>query len=197
MITLTTIGHKQRRNRNYRRVWPVAPTSGIGTTAPGAKLEVAGTAGTDGIKFPDGTLQTSASGNISLYYTASAATSLPASSVSGAIAFGNKVWDTNNAFNGSTFTAPAAGIYQLSSCITSANGALGAFEADAYKNGARYIMLGGGSNYSANVVCGTVLVKMAASDTLDVRAYTSSSGASTYGSATNYATWIQIIRLSN
>ena len=35
-------------------------------------------------------------------------------------------------------------------------------------------MLGGGSNYSANVVCGTVLVKMAASDTLDVRAYTSS-----------------------
>jgi hypothetical protein len=33
---------------------------GIGTTAPGAKLEVAGTAGTDGIKFPDATLQTSA-----------------------------------------------------------------------------------------------------------------------------------------
>jgi len=64
---------------------PIVATSGIGTTAPGAKLEVAGTAGTDGIKFPDGTLQTSASGNISLYYTASAATSLPASSVSGAI----------------------------------------------------------------------------------------------------------------
>jgi hypothetical protein len=42
MITLTTIGHKQRRNRNYRRVWPVAPTSGIGTTAPGARLEVNG-----------------------------------------------------------------------------------------------------------------------------------------------------------
>ncbi|MBM4254179.1 MAG: hypothetical protein FJ146_19615 [Deltaproteobacteria bacterium] len=40
MITLTTIGHKQRRNRNYRRVWPVAPTSGIGTTAPAAKLEL-------------------------------------------------------------------------------------------------------------------------------------------------------------
>ena len=33
---------------------------GIGTTAPGAKLHVAGTAGTDGIMFPDGTLQKTA-----------------------------------------------------------------------------------------------------------------------------------------
>ena len=43
MITLTAIGHKQRRNRNYRRVWPVAPTSGIGTTAPTQALDVNGT----------------------------------------------------------------------------------------------------------------------------------------------------------
>jgi len=42
MITLTTIGHKQRRNRNYRRVWPVAPTSGIGTTSPQSALDVSG-----------------------------------------------------------------------------------------------------------------------------------------------------------
>ncbi|MFH1110574.1 MAG: tail fiber domain-containing protein [Planctomycetota bacterium] len=33
---------------------------GIGTTTPGAKLDVAGIAGTDGIRFPDGTLQTTA-----------------------------------------------------------------------------------------------------------------------------------------
>ena len=33
---------------------------GIGTTQPGAKLHVAGTAGVDGIMFPDGTLQTTA-----------------------------------------------------------------------------------------------------------------------------------------
>ncbi len=33
---------------------------GIGTTEPQAKLHVAGTAGTDGIMFPDGTLQTTA-----------------------------------------------------------------------------------------------------------------------------------------
>lgn len=35
---------------------------GIGTTTPTAKLEVAGEAGVDGIRFPDGTLQTTASG---------------------------------------------------------------------------------------------------------------------------------------
>lgn len=35
---------------------------GIGTTAPTAKLHIGGTAGVDGIKFPDGTLQTTAAG---------------------------------------------------------------------------------------------------------------------------------------
>ncbi len=33
---------------------------GIGTTSPTAKLHIGGTAGTDGVKFPDGTLQTTA-----------------------------------------------------------------------------------------------------------------------------------------
>lgn len=35
---------------------------GIGTTSPGAKLHVGGIPGTDGIMFPDGTLQTTAGG---------------------------------------------------------------------------------------------------------------------------------------
>ena len=35
---------------------------GIGTASPGAKLHVGGTPGTDGIMFPDGTLQTTAAG---------------------------------------------------------------------------------------------------------------------------------------
>ncbi|MBN1551904.1 hypothetical protein JW979_10560 [bacterium] len=38
---------------------------GIGTTSPQAKLHVEGVAGTDGIMFPDGTLQTSAKQDIS------------------------------------------------------------------------------------------------------------------------------------
>jgi protein tyrosine phosphatase (PTP) superfamily phosphohydrolase (DUF442 family) len=41
----------------------VSGNVGIGTTTPGAKLEIAGVAGTDGIKFPDGTIQTSARPN--------------------------------------------------------------------------------------------------------------------------------------
>ena len=35
---------------------------GIGTTTPTAKIHIGGTAGVDGIKFPDGTLQTTAAG---------------------------------------------------------------------------------------------------------------------------------------
>jgi len=38
---------------------------GIGTTMPTAKLHLAGTAGVDGIRFPDGTLQTTAGGGSS------------------------------------------------------------------------------------------------------------------------------------
>ena len=65
MITLTAIGHKQRRNRHYRRVWPVAPTSGIGTTVPGAVLDVAGDIATGGgsIKWKTYTGTTAASAN--------------------------------------------------------------------------------------------------------------------------------------
>ncbi len=37
---------------------------GLGTDAPGARLHVGGVAGVDGIMFPDGTLQTTAAGNV-------------------------------------------------------------------------------------------------------------------------------------
>ncbi|NTW33269.1 MAG: hypothetical protein HGB12_11720 [Bacteroidetes bacterium] len=40
---------------------------GIGTINPTAKLHVAGTSGVDGIKFPDGTLQTSAATGLNVY----------------------------------------------------------------------------------------------------------------------------------
>jgi hypothetical protein len=42
---------------------------GIGMTSPSEKLEIGGTAGVDGIKFPDGTMQTTAaSGDSSNYF---------------------------------------------------------------------------------------------------------------------------------
>ncbi|HKQ47646.1 MAG TPA: hypothetical protein VJZ71_06230 [Phycisphaerae bacterium] len=46
---------------------------GIGTATPTAKLEVVGTPGVDGIKFPDGTLQTSATTGAAGFWSASAA----------------------------------------------------------------------------------------------------------------------------
>ena len=46
---------------NYAIVVPsTGGNVGIGTTAPTAKLHIGGVAGTDGIRFPDGTLQTTA-----------------------------------------------------------------------------------------------------------------------------------------
>jgi len=113
MITLTTIGHKQRRNRNYRRVWPVAPTSGIGTTAPGSTLEVnQGTSGNSGLKFSQlnssstpatnaGSLGVDSSGNVVLKR---------------GITAGGVTQTTNNNGAGTnshrfTLTAPSAGTY--------------------------------------------------------------------------------------
>ncbi len=42
---------------------------GIGTTTPTAKLHIGGTAGVDGIRFPDGTLQTTAGNGLSLPFS--------------------------------------------------------------------------------------------------------------------------------
>ena len=55
--------HADIRLRTGLTERPVGPNLCIGTTAPTAKLEVAGIAGTDGIKFPDGTTQTIAYSN--------------------------------------------------------------------------------------------------------------------------------------
>ena len=84
---------------------------GIGTTAPGAKLEIAGTSGVDGIKFPDGSIQTtSATGHILITHE------LPNATYAGSSVVGwqtrplnSKKIDTSNlvslASNQVTFTA--------------------------------------------------------------------------------------------
>ena len=169
------------------------PTDGIGTTAPGQKLSVAGTieSTSGGVKFPDGTTQSSAAGNLSLRYYAGTSTSLPSGSFSGPIAFNTKSWDSQNAFNGTTFTAPTAGYYQVSACLW-ASATTSGYELDLYKNGTREI--GFAYGMSASIVCGTIVTSCAASDTLDIRSF-NSGGASVNPSPT--WSWIAITRVGN
>ena len=166
---------------------------GIGTTAPGQKLSVAGTieSTSGGVKFPDGTTQSSAAGNLSLRYYAGTSTSLPSGSFSGPIAFNTKSWDSQNAFNGTTFTAPTAGYYQVSACLW-ASATTSGYELDLYKNGTREI--GFAYGMSASIVCGTIVTSCAASDTLDIRSF-NSGGASVNPSPT--WSWIAITRVGN
>ena len=51
-VPLTNVEHKQHRCRYDDRVWPVAPTLGIGTTSPASLLEVGGNAS---VKYDAGT----------------------------------------------------------------------------------------------------------------------------------------------
>lgn len=79
---------------------------GIGTDTPTAKLEISGTAGVDGIKFPDGTTQTTAaaggSGGYTTIFTQTAAYSLTSTT-------------TVNVGNGGsgTFAATAGDMYAI------------------------------------------------------------------------------------
>ncbi len=71
---------------------------GIGTTAPAAKLHIAGTAGQDGIRFPDGTLQTTAasSGGLNLPFSQTITSNSDAFSVTNIGAGRAGVFEVNN-----------------------------------------------------------------------------------------------------
>ncbi|WP_408098960.1 hypothetical protein ACJVC5_08580 [Peredibacter sp. HCB2-198] len=85
---------------------------GIGTNAPTAKLHITGTAGTDGIRFPDNTLQTSsASGPI---FSATNATTSPTTS-NRKVLFETENFDTDNSWDTTTsrLQPTKAGYYQI------------------------------------------------------------------------------------
>lgn len=87
---------------------------GIGTTSPANLLTVTGTIQTTagGIKYPDGNTQVQAFQTINASYYSNSSTSVPSDTFT-TMTFGTKFFDSNNAFSGTTFTAPVEGIYHF------------------------------------------------------------------------------------
>ena len=77
----TMIDDYGKRQRHHASLGDLGNV-GIGTTAPGAKLHVAGNAGTDGIMFPDGSIQTTSATRHILIVDEKAATTYAGSSSS-------------------------------------------------------------------------------------------------------------------
>lgn len=110
-------GVEQVRVNNDGRV-------GIGSNAPGAKLDIAGVAGTDGIKFPDGTIATSALPKFhgAKIYKATGTQSLPNLTFA-AIAMDGENFDSNafhdTAVQNTRITIPAGlgGYYSITGCV--------------------------------------------------------------------------------
>ncbi|MBC7420543.1 MAG: hypothetical protein H7328_07430, partial [Bdellovibrio sp.] len=188
---------------NYIPLWanstslgnsPIAVSGGnvgIGTTTPSSKLSVSGTieSTTGGVKFPDGTTQTSASGGaVAMRYYAGGTTSIPAGSFSGSIQFSTKVYDTHNAFNGTTYTTPVTGVYNICTSLISGNPTN--WEIDLFINGVR--QHGFGFQPSGAVVTGCTMTQLSASDVVSVRS--SQSNADTIA-ANSLWTWIAITKM--
>lgn len=80
---------------------------GIGTTSPTAKLHVAGAAGVDGIRFPDGTLQTTAASSaVTTYWAAN----------------GNDITNTNSGDVGVGTGSPSAKLHAETSGVVALRG---------------------------------------------------------------------------
>jgi hypothetical protein len=101
---------------------------GIGTDNPTAKLHIAGTAGVDGIKFPDGTLQTTAAhGPVFNAYMAGSNSSTPAN-VLKKVPYNTDDFDPDGVFDttNNRFVPNRAGYYQVQANVfTSMTGAGG------------------------------------------------------------------------
>jgi len=153
---------------------------GIGTTSPGAKLEVAGTAGTDGIKFPDGTTQVTAAASAyaSVYrastYTAAAINTwydLPMTSEQSKSNITH-----SNATNPERVQAGSAGMYLItySVNVNSDGTAGGTITTRLYKNSTTELAgtFASGSpavNGYSNVISITTIVSLAASHYVTVQ----------------------------
>lgn len=118
------------------------------------------------------------------------------------VSFSTIEYDTAGAFNGTTFTVPQSGIYEVSSGISfasAAHGANGYMYLNLFKNGSVYTSLGL-SNFEVAATTystfrGTTQVKCNAGDTLKLNFNNASGGTQTADGAST-ETWVTFKRLS-
>jgi hypothetical protein len=154
---------------------------GIGTSSPTAKLHVGGVAGTDGIRYPDGTLQTTALGT---HATVSNSTtqSIPNSTYT-AVSFDSEQTDVGGFFAPGTptrFTVPAgaSGVYQVGGYLAFAGNASGTRLVVIRTNGSGWMSADRDSptsvDHQMNV---TAMMYLNAGDYVELIAYQTSGGA--------------------
>lgn len=152
------------------------------------------------IRKSSGMTTVAASESVSFRYTASSAQTLTANA-STTLNFAAKDWDSHGAFNGTTFTAPAAGKYEFAMMLGLGNtGFTGgtALQLYANKNGSGHTMMAyyqawSGQNYPH--INGTAMMNLVAGDTVTFIFTNSNAGALT--GSTGSEVWVTGKRIGN
>lgn len=113
------------------------------------------------------------------------------------VLFATELYDTNNNYASSTYTAPVAGFYHFTSTIKAAMTAANSYFLMIYKNGAEVIrgqeIIPGYTNSFGISV--TSDIQLAANDTVDIYAYSGTgTGAIATGQSSGYVTGHLICR---
>lgn len=137
------------------------------------------------IELIQGPSQIAATEVIAAKYTSSVSTSV-ANSGDTQIPFATKVYDTHGAYSGTVFTAPAPGIYKVSSSIVFSSSTYAVnnnITLKVYKNGSTDITVGVQTAQAAATlvlgVNGTTEVSLNSGDTIDVRAFNNRTAGAT------------------
>lgn len=139
---------------------------------------------------------------VTVRYTASSSFTISDNTVTVVTQFDTKDIDTHKSFDTSTgkFTAPAAGIYRLNTCIDWAGNATGARTIYVKYNGSstsrvltQVTSVGG----AAAIMNGSTLYNCAVGDTIEIELQQSSGGALNAGSNGSISTYIEINQLES
>lgn len=84
------------------------------------------------------------------------------------ITWSTKVFDSHSAWDGTTFTAPASGRYQISMCVNTSASVQNGFE--IYKNGTQHLRIGSDGGAVTVHVGSSPIVNLNSGDTITIRA---------------------------